>query len=265
MKKVVSASRRIDLLACFPERLASHLDELGPENIHTLVLWTKDPRPALTVPPLRRILGQLDSIFLHLTVTGLGGTEVEPGVPPWDEALKALSDLYQLPGLRPEGVSLRYDPLMAFETDGGGSMGNMEESLFRVIAERASALGIGSLRTSLISPYTRALHRLAAAGLRIAPGVIGHGMEFLDEVMEPVCRHLGIPLYTCVNPDRADQGCIDGDHLMRIHPQNLRCSRARDRSQRPGCRCTRAIDIGRYYSCPHGCLYCYGNPSFPGT
>jgi hypothetical protein len=153
---------------------------------------------------------------------------------------------------------------MAFVNPVGDIISNMEASLFREIAERAASLGVGSMRTSLISPYTKANGRLAASGLRIASGVEDLGMDFLDEIMEPTCRCLGIPLYTCVKPDRADQGCIEGEHLTWIHPRNLRCSRARDRGQRPGCRCTRAIDIGRYYSCPHGCLYCYGNPSCRG-
>ncbi|MFQ5868916.1 MAG: DUF1848 family protein [Candidatus Zixiibacteriota bacterium] len=30
--------------------------------------------------------------------------------------------------------------------------------------------------------------------------------------------------------------------------------------QQQNCRFTKSIDIGQWFHCPHGCVYCYGNP-----
>jgi DNA repair photolyase len=262
LKTVISASRRIDLPGCFPMELAARLREIGPASIHTLVLWTKNPAPMLREPSLREVLGKLDSLYLHLTVTGLGGTAIEPGVPRWEEVLALLAELYALPALKPAGVCLRYDPLIELVDRSGVALGNLDEELFRGVAGTAARAGVTQVRTSVVTAYGKALRRLTEAGFTLAQDMAGKGRAFIEEVMEPVCSELGMSLRTCVNPDRGDPGCIDGGLLQDLHPLHEPCGLARDRSQREGCRCTKSIDIGKYFTCEHGCLYCYGNPQF---
>ncbi len=259
-KTVISASRRIDLPACFPLDLAARLIEIGLPSIHTLVLWTKDPVNLLGEPDLRAVLEQLDSLFLHLTVTGLGGTPIEPLVPPWESVLAGLPGLYALPGLQPAGVCLRYDPLISLIDGSGGRSGNLDEGLFGAVAGAAAAAGVTTVRTSVVTAYPRVVRRLSDAGFSLHPEMEGEGRRFIAEVMEPVCRKLGLALLTCVNPDRGNPGCINGELLRELHHRHEPCSMAKDRSQRAACHCTRSLDIGKYFTCSHGCLYCYGNP-----
>lgn len=35
------------------------------------------------------------------------------------------------------------------------------------------------------------------------------------------------------------------------------------RPTRPECGCAESVDIGRYDTCPHGCVYCYANTNKP--
>ena len=92
LKKVISASRRVDLLNFYPDYLLKRLEEIGKENIHTVVLWTKNPRKILENRTLRSYLKSIDQIYLLLTITGLGGTPLEPEVPQPDYVLKTLPD-----------------------------------------------------------------------------------------------------------------------------------------------------------------------------
>ena len=111
MSVVVSASRRTDLAASFPDVLARALREektrvlgpagrsyevdLRPVNVHTLVLWSKDFANLLADRSgLKGLVAKYEQAYFHFTITGLGGTSLEKGVLPPDEAMA------QLPGTR---------------------------------------------------------------------------------------------------------------------------------------------------------------------
>ena len=87
--KIISASRRTELVGHYPDHLLRRLRDLGPDTIHTLVIWTKDPTNLLHHRPLREALSSVGQLFVHWTITGLGGTFLEPNVPPPDDQLAA--------------------------------------------------------------------------------------------------------------------------------------------------------------------------------
>jgi hypothetical protein len=258
---VVSASRRCDLPACHPDELVAALAHHPPETVHTLVLWTKDPRPMADHADLRRALSRYEALYLHLTVTGLGGTILEPGVPPWRRVLGALPGVFAaLPNLLPGAVELRYDPLIRVFGRAGGVEGNLEPDLLRGVAAEVAGSGVTTVRTSVLTLYPKVVRRLADRGLTVDPRLDELAGSFITGVMAPICDDRGLTLLTCVRPEGGKRGCIDGPTLTVLHPAGRRCSRARDRSQRGECRCTVSKDIGSYRLCPHGCLYCYGHP-----
>ena len=83
-----------------------------PEDVHTLVLWSKDFRPVLQdTGGVRQALARYEQVFCHLTVTGLGGTALEPNIAPWNEVISQLPALTEFAG-HPRRVSVRYDPIV---------------------------------------------------------------------------------------------------------------------------------------------------------
>ena len=97
MRKVISASRRIDLVAGYPDRMVEGLAaKAPPEATHTVVVWTKDPSNMLDHAPLRTALQGYDSLFLHLTVTGMGGGPLEHRVPEPHLVLERLPEVLDL-------------------------------------------------------------------------------------------------------------------------------------------------------------------------
>ncbi len=277
---MISASRRTDLVASFPDWLAAalrlrrarvagpsgrvHDVDLSPEAVHTVVLWSKDFSNLLhNAHGLRDLLGAYDQIYLHFTMTGLGGTPVEPGAPPLPKALAQLAGCVAFAG-DPWRVSVRFDPVLFWE-DGGVVRSNL--SFFPEVADAAAGVGIRDIRTSFAQWYGKAKRRAAARGFRFTDPSdeekIAHAAALGKEAAAR-----GLTLHACCQPFLAGvpglkpSACIDADLLESLHPGREPASRRKDRTQRADCLCTESKDIGSYtQSCQHSCLYCYANPT----
>jgi Domain of unknown function (DUF1848) len=55
-------------------------------------------------------------------------------------------------------------------------------------------------------------------------------------------------------PGSSEARCIDSHRLQALAGRSIP---AREKGNRPDCRCSEAKDIGEYDTCPHGCVYCY--------
>ncbi|HVP89801.1 MAG TPA: DUF1848 family protein [Terriglobales bacterium] len=280
MRTVISASRRTDLVAFFPDRLAAAFREkrvrvlgprgrtaevgLDPRDVHTVVLWSKDFGNLLRdAAGLKGLVLAYDQLYFHFTITGLGGTPLEPGTPPPAEALAGLTALVSLAG-RPERVSLRFDPIV-FWRDGGGVRSNLDS--FPAVAEAAAACGVRDIRTSFAQWYPKARRRAASRGFGFIDPPEAEKRDRAAALAAEAGRR-GLALWACAQPFLAGvegvrlSACIDGGLLGQLHPAREPASRRRDPSQRPGCLCTESLDIGSYAQlCPHGCVYCYANPA----
>jgi hypothetical protein len=234
MKLVVSATRRSDLVACCPERLMEELVKIGLENIHTLVIWTKNPAPLLANRALYELLNKLDQIYLNLTVTGLGGSFLESKVPPHEEIFQQMPDVVKLIG-SPKRISLRYDPLIEVVDGQGNRFSNITPQTFMPILKETARLGIPIIRTSYVTTYRKVLTRFKRLGLRFIEHPLEEVIDFIQKVMMVEASRLGIEVRTCVVPRLTeDGGCIDGNLLRELHPHKERCSIAKDQSQRNG-------------------------------
>ncbi|HEX2695956.1 MAG TPA: DUF1848 family protein [Acidobacteriota bacterium] len=279
MSIVVSASRRTDLAASFPDILAGALREekarvhgpagraydvdLRPENVHTLVLWSKDFANYLADRSgLRGLTAKYEQVYFHITITGLGGTFLEKGVPLPDEALAQIPGLAAAAG-SPARVSVRFDPVV-FWRDGGKLLTNLP--FFDRLAPRVAAAGIEDVRVSFAQWYGKAKRRAEKGGFEfVDPDESEKRARALE--MAATAAKRGLSLHACAQaflaavPGFKPSSCIDGRRLRELHPRHEALSIRKDRTQRPECLCTESKDIGSYtLSCPHGCIYCYANP-----
>ncbi|MGI9951948.1 DUF1848 family protein [Moorellaceae bacterium AZ2] len=246
-------SRRTDM-AWFPEQFCRILlEKHPPETVHTVVVWTKFPE-ALLRNPYREVLSRYDQVYVHLTITGLGGTELEPRVPECEKALAALPELIEFVG-SPERVRVRPDPLIRVRK-GNKTLDNLERA--KEIIRAALACGVRTFSTSFCTRYPKVINRLSRHGYLFLEYTREEQLRFYETLKE-VARP-GV-VYACCIPGAPVSKCIDGELLARLHPRGEKCNFARAKQQRELCGCTTSIDIGWYdMHCKSGCLYCYANP-----
>lgn len=279
MKKVISASRRTDLVAFFPEWLSRAFDEeearvygpsgnvytvdLSPKAVHSVVLWSKDFSNLIEDQyNLHLILSKYDQLYFHFTITGLGGSFIEKGVLPPEKAISQLDFLVGLAGT-PERISIRFDPVVFWKEE-DDVRSNLH--FFEKLAPELSRLDIQVVRLSFAQWYGKAVKRAARYGF----DYIDPSEEEKKEAARSLVRaaqRFKLRLFACSQdfltevPGIYPSSCIDGRLLERLHPDKEEVSTKKDRSQRAQCRCTESVDIGSYtQSCPHSCLYCYANP-----
>jgi len=258
-KKIISASRRVDLVAFYPDYMVEKLEEIGTENIHTLVIWTKNPRNMLFHSKLNRVLEKLDQIYVLLTVTGLGGSPLEPRAPSVDQVFQYLPAIIDFIGSS-RRLAIRYDPLIDVLYQGNERLCNLDIIKFSDILNRAHFLGVERVIVSYVTLYRKVIKRLKANNFDVLEHPLEEIADFIQNQMIPQVEKLGMKLSTCVLPNLTQKGCIDARTLIEMHPLTIPCSQAKDKIQRGECHCTKSFDIGQWFSCYHGCVYCYGNP-----
>jgi hypothetical protein len=280
MKKIISASRRTDLVAFYSKWLAEALAkeevrfippggkislrvDLSPAQVHTIVLWSKNFQPLLENRyGLKDLIKKYDQGYFHLTITGLGGTFLEKQAPPPEAALKQLPGLLEIAGI-PERISIRFDPIV-FWQESGQLKSNLP--FFPELARQMASLGLRNVRFSFAQWYKKAVARAKRADLKFYDPPFEEKKKIGEELVE-VAAAYNLELWSCSQQEIASlpgikpSACIDGAKLSRLHPAREPASRVKDRRQRKDCLCTESIDIGSYtQSCPTACLYCYANP-----
>lgn len=279
MKNVISASRRTDLVASFPDWFSQVLRKedaliwgpsgspysvnLNPSHVHSIVLWSKNFSNLLQDEcGLADNLKKYDQLYLHFTITGLGGTFIESHVPFPSQALSQVEPLLEMVGM-PRRVTIRFDPVVYWREEG-----KVKTNLHYLekMAPQLKEYGIKNIRFSFAQWYRKAQRR-----------ALRRGFDYVDPSQEEkkkaasylsqVAGNWGLNLYACSQkfleevPGVSPSACIDGNLLRELHPEKKPASTSKDRSQRRDCRCSESVDIGSYTQfCPHCCLYCYAHP-----
>lgn len=212
-----------------------------------IVAWTKNPRYL----DRQHHDIRMDRLSLELTVTGLGGTFIEPNVPNPFDVWKTTEGLIRQ-GLNPDLINWRFDPILPKY---------FNPRVLQELAGRAAGLGIKRCVISFPTWYRHIKDRFPDLVRENTVGV--QEQRKLAETVKGILDERNINLFGCTQPHLLDivtpSKCIDGEYYTSV--TGLSFSTQKDFGQRKACGCTASIDIGAYGVCRHGCLYCYATKS----
>ncbi len=272
------------------------LVSLQRADVWCLAFWSKNFRPFL---PHVRTLQQLGyPCFFNYTITGLPPAFETHTVPTEDaiDSLRALARQFS-----PEHIHWRYDPIILSERTPvdyhlarfAGLAAALQGHVTRCIVSFV-------WRYSKVERNFAALEH--AQDFHIFEPDINERRQLAQQLAENAARH-GIALYSCCGDELVNNGrtlcnrkegprqsrgptcatgtsgtpartsippscayirrahCLDGETIARLYPGGA--GSPAEHPTRPGCGCAKNVDIGRYDTCPHGCVYCYANINKP--
>ena len=257
IKKVISASRRVELIGFYPDQLVNTLEKrCSPERIHSIVLWSKAPQTLLYNRRLHRMMKKYNQLFLHLTITGMGGSYLEPGIPDTKTCLSLIPELVDFLK-HPQRIKIRFDPIVHLRLPNNRYYTNIHH--FSEIAGQAKSSGIEHMVISWMDSYPKVIKRLQKYLLEPLNLSVEQWEKEKDWIFSQA-KSIGVKIHGCCVTGLPESRCIDGELLTSIHPRKEKASLEKASGQRKHCGCTKSWDIGWYYSCPGGCVYCYANP-----
>ncbi len=286
---IISASRATDIPAFYPDWFirrirAGYVRWVNPFNgnaqyvsfskARLIVFWTKNPTPVM--PFLDEIESRGLNYFFHITLNDYEMENYEPFLPSLEKRVESFISLSERIG--PQKVHWRFDPLLITDTV---SPEKLVEKVLRVgeMIHRYTS----RLTVSFFSPYQKVLSRCRREGVKLLPTPEELRRRVLSELSK-MAQEWHLKICTCADGgDYSDLGimpgrCIDENHLVQTFSDDFELVRfldpswqpdlfgevhfrkgLRDTGQRQFCGCVKSKDIGRYNTCPHGCLYCYAN------
>lgn len=273
MRTVISASRRTDIPAFYMKWLEYHIRQgfvdvrnpvmkdrtyrvsLLPEEVHTIVLWSKNFRPFLDSS-----LSHSESFRWYFNFSLVDCPEWEIGVPPLPDRLHQVREICRR--WSPQHINWRFDPIIFWDQ---GKKHNL--SPFPSLCDFMGELGVPRCTFSFVTWYSKVKKRVQERNRNFYDPPLEQKREILSK-LNCFTQARNMTLESCCNdellsvPGVIRGSCIPGTRLAALAGEN--CSLARDTSQRKDCGCTKSADIGSYaMSCPHGCLYCYAKPYIP--
>ena len=270
--QLISISRRTDIPAFygdwFMRRVAEgfagwenpfggrrQLVSLRRADVRCLAFWSKNFRPFL--PHLRTLQELGYPCFFNYTITGLPSV-FETHTVSAEDAADSLRELAR--GFSPEHINWRYDPIILSD------LTPTDYHLARFAGLAAALHGcVTRCIVSFVWRYNKVERNFAALEraqeFRIFDPDIAARRQLAERLAVLAAEH-GMALYSCCGDyllsERVQRAhCLDGATISRLDYNGAWCPAKRP--TRPECGCAENVDIGRYDTCPHGCVYCYAN------
>lgn len=272
MSRIVSISRRTDIPAFYGRWFERRLEEgfagwenpfggqrylvsLKREDVIALVFWSKNYRPFL--PVLERIRSVGYPAVFNYTITGLPRA-FECHLVPTDDAIDSLLVLSRM--YSSDHINWRYDPIVVSSI----TPPEFHEKRFAELCGRLR----GHVKRCYFSyailygKVERNFQRFEREnGVKIIDPPEAERIALAKRLAEIAAAH-EIEMFTCCGDYLIDgrikkAHCVDGDAISRIYYGGN--WHGVERPTRKECGCTESTDIGKYDTCPHGCIYCYAN------
>ena len=197
-------------------------------------------------------LENASKILLHATVTGWGGTPMEPNVPSPEESVASVTRLVT-EGFPAEQIVWRIDPIVP----ANGELGlKAAHRAFRLINESKHIHNITRIRVSVVDGYAHSLRRMAAVGIK--PNFSQASWNRVNDMLR-YWEKQGFTIEACAEPKlyASHTGCVNMLDAQRfgVDIANLPING----QKRSGCLCSTAKTelLTNRKQCPHKCAYCY--------
>lgn len=208
----------------------------------------------LTDALIEKLIKYKEKIILHLTVTGFGGTRIEPLVPSLEQTYKKFLQLIEQ-GFPIKQVVLRVDPIVP-------SQRGIDTAIS--VLKRFEGLGISRVRISFLDNYSHVRERFKAENIDVLYNGKFHAPLYLRtkylEKITDAAKGLGFDnIEICGEPQMESIPCLsqrDIDILGLSDEIKLIGSA----EQRGACKCpSNKYEILKVkpHRCENSCLYCY--------
>lgn len=205
-------------------------------------------------------LANKDKLIIHATMTGYGGSKLEPNVPELKVNLSSLNKL-AASGFSKSRIVIRIDPIIP--TPKGIQAA-------KNVFTKGIDSGFSRFRVSIIDMYPHARERFKTAGLPLPYGEMGFApskeqVKAVDDMLMSVFAYYGekspvLKIECCAEPGLTNAihcGCVSHFdlRLLGLDPDED----DRVGYQRRNCMCysgKREL-LEHKAQCTHGCLYCY--------
>jgi len=204
--------------------------------------WVAKGKPAILITKApSRLLDEVTpdmNVIVHCTITGYGGTVLEPQVQ--GATIEAAAYLALSNKLCRDRVILRIDPIIPYEP---------WLDMSRTVLYYAK----GRVRVSFLDIYPHAKQRMAAAGISLPYDDFHAPLEYRERAWELMGRP-----EICGEPGMECTGCVSQKDLEVLNLDPVAMGRPGG-FQRKACACLAVKKelLNRKEPCGHGCLYCY--------
>jgi DNA repair photolyase len=196
--------------------------------------------------------GRVPNIIVHCTITGYGGTILEPGVPEVKHAINGMGALSNWLGLR--RLVLRVDPIILGKGPEYGPDGEFSTSrrITDVFAQAydANLRGV-RIRVSFLDMYSHVIARFKKRGIPLPY----ESMHLPVEVRKTWLKNFGSIFEVCGEPGIECTGCISAKDckILHVEPKQDKCG------QRLACACLamKYELLQNRHPCLHNCTYCF--------
>lgn len=272
MRRIISVSRRTDVPAFYTDWFANRLDagfagwenpfggqkyvvSLRVEDVIAFVFWSKNYRPFLKILP--RLQAEGHKCLFQYTITGLPHI-MEAGLVDTDDAIESFQQLSS--AFSSAQVFWRYDPIVISDvTDSTYHLARFEYIAGRLAGYTHRCYLSYAILYGKVEKNFRSFTQ--QHGIEFRDPSVSQKIELANKLAE-IGRGYGIQVYTCcgdylIGDSIHKAHCVDDELISRIFYNGT--WHGKRKPTRKECGCAESTDIGKYDTCPHGCIYCYAN------
>jgi len=272
MSRIISVSRRTDIPAFYSDWFERRLEQgfagwenpfggqrylvsLKREEVLAFVFWSKNYRPFL--PVLQKIKELQYPVVFNYSITGLP-QKFECQLVPTEDSIESLMELSHI--YSPEHINWRYDPIVL-------SSATPPEYHVQRFKELCNKLE-GYVKRCYFSyaikygKVERNFKRFEAEHQEsFYDATYEERINLANKLSEIAADH-GIDMFSCcgdylIGGNIKKAHCIDGQTISNLYYDGS--WNGVKSPTRKECGCNKSTDIGKYDTCPHGCIYCYAN------